>query len=119
MLNMDFSFFNAESICVFTSTFVAICSATSHPFVFPSIIKNPPLDILKFIVTKLINQDKKVALIRVDEDGALARSSGFKKTFHNTNITFQTTGGYESSINGKREITNNTLDNITRNIRTN
>ena len=29
MLHMDFSFFNVESIRVFTSTFVAICYATS------------------------------------------------------------------------------------------
>ena len=28
MLQMDFSFFNVEIICLFTSTFVAICSAT-------------------------------------------------------------------------------------------
>ena len=74
MLQMDFSFFNVESIRGFTSTFVAICSATSYLFGFPSRSKRPPLGILKFLVTTLINQDKKVALIRVDEDGALARS---------------------------------------------
>ena len=93
MLQMDFSFFNLESIHGFTSTFVAIYSATSYPFGFPSRSKRPPLDILKFLFTKLINQDKKVAFIRVDEDGALARSSEFMRKCHNMNIIVQTTGG--------------------------
>ena len=67
MLQMDFASFNIESIRGFTSTFVAIYSATSHPFGFPSRSKRPPLDILEFIVTTLMNQHKKVALIRVYE----------------------------------------------------
>ena len=114
MLQMDFAFFNVESIRGFTSTFVAICSATSYPFGFPSRSKRPPLDILKFLVTTLRNQDKKVAFIRVDEDGALARSSEFMKTCHNMNIIVQTTGGYASSLNDKSESPNKTLANITR-----
>ena len=75
MLQMDFAFFNVESIRGFTSTFVAICSATSYPFGFTSRSKRPPLDILKLLVVTLRNQDKKIAFIRADEDGALARSS--------------------------------------------
>ena len=114
MIQMDFAFFNVESIRGFTSTFVAICSATSYPFGFPSRSKRPPLDILKFLVTTLRNQDKKLAFIRVDEDGELARSLEFIKTHQNTNIIVQTTGGYASSFNGKSESPNNTRDNITR-----
>ena len=34
MLQMDFSFFNVESIPGFTSTFVDICSVNSYPFGF-------------------------------------------------------------------------------------
>ena len=49
-----------------------ICSANSYPFGFPSRSKLPPLEILKCLVTTLRNQDKKVALIIVDEDEALA-----------------------------------------------
>ena len=55
MLQMNFSFFNVERIREFTSTFVAICSATSYNFGFSSIRKLPHLDILKFIVTTLSN----------------------------------------------------------------
>ena len=71
MLQMDSAFLNVESIRAFNSNFMAICSDTSYPFGFLSRSKNWSLHILKFLVTTLSNQDKKVAFIRVDEDGAL------------------------------------------------
>ena len=114
MLQMDFSFFDVDSILGFTLTFVAVCSDTSHPFVFPYRIKLPPLDILKFIVDKLINQYKKFAFIRFDEDGSLARSSEFMKTCHNKNIVVQNIGVDASSLSGKSKIIKNKLYNITR-----
>ena len=95
---------------------MAILSTTSQPFGLPPISKLPPLDILKFLVTILRNQDKKVAFIQVDEDGALERSSEFIKTCHNMNIIVQTTGVDASSINGKRESPNKTIANIKRDI---
>ena len=61
-----------------------------------------------------MNQDKKVSFIRVDEYGSLARSSELMKTCHNMNIIVQPTGVDASSINGKIEIPNKTLANITR-----
>ena len=61
-----------------------------------------------------MNQYRKVAFIRVDEDGKLARSSEFMKKCHNMNIIVKNTGGDASSINGKIEIPNNTLANTTR-----
>ena len=60
------------------------------------------------------NQDKKVAFIRVDEYGALARSSESMKTCHNMNITVQNTTVDASYPNGKSKTPNKTLDNITR-----
>ena len=102
MLQIDFAFFNVESIHGYTSTFVAVCSDNSYPFGFSFRIKRPPLDVLIFIVTTLRNQDKKVAFILVDEDGALARSSEFMKTCHNMNIIVQTTGVDEYSRNVKK-----------------
>ena len=114
MLHMDFAFFNVEIILVFTSNFVAICSAISYPFRFKPRSKRPPFDILKFLVTTLRNQDKNFSLIRFDEYGALARSSEFMKTCHNMNIIVKTTGGDEYYLNGKTKSTNKTLYNITR-----
>ena len=119
ILQMGFLLFNIESICVFTTNFLYICSATSYTFEFPSRIKLPLLDILKFLVTIFRNQDKKVAFIWVDEDGALERSSEFMKTCHDMNIIFQTTGGDTSYLKGKSKITNKTLANITKALRLN
>ena len=114
MLQMDFAFFNVEIINLFTSTIVAIWSATSHPFGFTYRSKCQPIDILKCIVTILRNQDKKVEFIRVDKDGYLSRSSEFMSTCHNMNTIVQTTGRYASSINDKIESPNKTLANIMR-----
>ena len=85
MLQMDFDFFNVERIHGFTLIFVAICSDTSYPFGFPSRSKCPPLEIINFFVTTLINQDRKVVFVRVDEDRALAISYQFMKKRHNMN----------------------------------
>ena len=101
MLHMDLAFFNVESIRGFNSTFVAMCFSTSHPFGFQYRIKRPLLDILKFLITSLRNQDNKVAFVRFDEDEAQARSSEFMKTCHNMNIILQYTGGDASFLNGK------------------
>ena len=57
-----------------------------------------------------------ILFIIVDEYGALARSSEFTKTCHNTNIIVHTTGEDASYINGKSESPNNTLANITRSL---
>ena len=69
----------------------------------------PPLDILSFLFTALRNQDKKVALVRVYEDGALSIYSEFMKTCHNMNIIFQATGGYAYFLYGKSESPNKTF----------
>ena len=116
MLQMDFVYFNVESIRVCTSTFVVVCYDALHPFGFASINKFPPLDILNFLVAKFRNHYKKVSFIKVDEYGALERSYELMNTCHNMNIIFKNTGGDASSLNGKSEIPNNKLGNITRSL---
>ena len=106
--------FNVESIRGFTSTFVDICYATSYPFEFLSRSKRTPIDTLKFLVTKLSDQDKKFSFIQVDETVSLARSSEFTKTCHNMKITVQNTDVDASYINSKSGIPNKKLANITR-----
>ena len=108
MLQLYFAFSNVERICVFKSDFVAICYATSHPFGFPSRSQRPSLDIFKFLVSTLNNQNKKDTFIWVDEYGSLARYSDFMWKCHNMNIIVQTTVGDASSLNGKSVIPNNT-----------
>ena len=105
--------FNVEIIHGFTSNFVDICSATLHPFRFPTRSKQLPLDILKFLVTTLRDNDKKVEFVLVDEDRPILRSSEFIRTYHKMNIIVQTKRVYASSINGKIESPYKTLANIT------
>ena len=109
-----FLVFNVENIRGFTSNFVAIFSSNSYLFGFLSRIKIPPLDILKFLVATLSNQDNKVAFVIVDEYLSLARSYEFMKTCYNINIIVQNTGRDESSLNGKTKSPNKTLSNIRR-----
>ena len=116
MLQTNSTFFSVERIFGFNSNVVAICYATSYPFGFPYRSKRPPLDILKFLVTALSNQDKKVAFILVDKDGALSISSELMNTYHNMNIIVQTTGGDASSLNSKSGSPNKTLANNTRSL---
>ena len=80
---------------------MAIFSDTSYPFGFPSRIKRPHLEIFKYIVTTLRNQDKTFPFLRFDEDGALSRFSESMKTCHNKNIMVQTIGVYAYYFNGK------------------
>ena len=93
---------------------MAICSTISYYFGFLSRSKHPPLNILKILVATLRDQYKKVAFIRVDEDGLLKRYYDLMKTCHNMNIIVQTTGRDTSSVNVKIEIPNKTLAIITR-----
>ena len=114
---MEFSFFSIDIIHGFTSTFVAICTATSYPFGFLLRSKRSPIYILKFFVATLRNQYKKVSFILVDEDGALEISSEFMRKFHNINIPVQNTGVDVPSLNRERsEIPNNKMAYITRKI---
>ena len=95
---------------------MAVLSATSSPFGFPYRSKRPPIDILKFLVTTLRNQDKKFTFIRVNKDGNLERSSKFMQTCHNMNIIVNTTCVDAYFLNVKSESTNKTLSNIKRTI---
>ena len=116
MIKSNFYFFNAESIRGFISTFVAIYYATSYTFDFPSIIKHLPLEILKFLFTKLSNHDKEVPFIWDNEDGALSIYSGFLRTYHYMYIIVQITGRDEYTPIGKSWSPNNTLSNIKRSL---
>ena len=53
----------------------SIYYSTSYYFDFTQKSKRQPIDTLKYFVTTLINQDKKVELIRVEKNGELARPS--------------------------------------------
>lgn len=100
---LDFSFYNVVSIRGFSSVIDIICASTRYSFSFPTRPKRVPLDILKWLFAILNKENKTVRIIRVDEDGALARSREFCKLVQLQNISLQTTGGYMSSLNGMIE----------------
>ena len=75
MLQMGFEFFNVEIIRRFNLTFMAICSDTSYPLGFTSRIKLTTIDIIKFLVTSLRKNFKKIAFIQAYQYGALEISS--------------------------------------------
>ena len=114
ILKMNILFINIESTCEFIYNFVAICSTTQYPFVFPPKRKQPPLDILKSSVNKWRNQYKKASFICLYRYGALERSSGFMRTCHTMIIIVQTTSGDTYSLKGKFGSPNKKLADITR-----
>lgn len=54
----------------------------------------------------------KINQLRVDEGGELSRSKDVIKLFIQQSITLQTTGGYNSWLNGKIELPHHTLTNM-------
>ena len=75
-----------------------------------------PLAILKFLVTKLSNQDNKVSFIGVDKYEELPKSSACMWPCNRVNITIERKAGYVSSLNGRIKRPNITLANTKRSI---
>ena len=113
-LHLDFHFFSVKSIRGFTSALAAVCGSTSYPFNFPTKAKTPPIDITLYLIRTVRSLGFQINIIRVDEDGALARSSEFCKAIINENIVLQTTGGGNSANNGMVERSNQFDANVVR-----
>ena len=112
IIQISFAFFNIESIRIFTWTFVAICSAKSHPFEFSSRTNHTHHDTIKLLVATLENQYKNVAFIQFDKNEELERSYKWFRTPHKIKIIVQTTDGDEYLYIGNSEIRNKILANI-------
>jgi len=104
MLQLDFGFMNVTSIRGFTSYLSCDCVKTKYPFRFCTRNKRAPVDVIKWIITTLRGQGKKVQFVRFDEGGELARSKDVNKMLvEDFQIIMQTTGGYASHLNGVTE----------------
>lgn len=109
MLQMDFSFFNKQSIRGFTSYLSCLCVATKYSFKFCTRYKRAPVDIIKWIIQTINNQGHQVKYVRFDEGGELARSHEINSMLvEEFQIIMQTTGGYASHLNGAVERGNRT-----------
>ena len=109
MMQGDFSFSDVASVRGFVALFTLIDCSTRYPFGFPCRNKSAPVDIMRWLQAVLTKQDRPITFLRVDEDGALARSTEFLFTCYELGIVVQTTGGYSSWSNGVGERPNRTI----------
>ena len=108
-LHMDWCFIGVPSIRGFASILCIKCANTRKEWCFPCTTKRSPIDIVKFFIHFLAKGGIFVLQVRVDKDGSLALCAEFCKVLHVNNITFQTTGGYSSDLNGNVEVFNKIL----------
>lgn len=102
-LHFDFWFANVTSF-IGNNTCLSVVDAKSrYGFEFPSASKRPPLRIVRNLVKLLRSCGYPVHVIRVDEDSGLAKSSDFCRLLADLQVILETTGGYNSTNNGKVE----------------
>jgi hypothetical protein len=113
-INVDFEFYGFESIRGFTSALAFTCGTSSYPIGIPGKSKTPPLSATRWVISCLRSMNYNVLFIRVDEDGALAKSAEFCELMIEMNIILETTGGGRSENNGIVEVGNRTRANMIR-----
>ena len=103
-IHADFLIFNTVSVRKFVSAFLVKESTTRRCWGFPTRSRRPPIEIMRFVVNHLRRQGYPVNILRVDEDGALCKSSNFMKVcVEELEMVVQGTGGYNSENNGMVE----------------
>jgi hypothetical protein len=101
ILYMEFSFWDVVSRRGFSAVFTIIDCRTHMLWVFCTGSKKPPM--------QLHREERTLARIHVDEDGALSGSYRFCTFFRDeAKLNLETTGGYSSFLNGKVERPNQT-----------
>ena len=113
-LHVDFSFFGVTSLRGYTTALDIACGSTSYPFGFPTKSKTPPLVLFEWFVKTIRTMGYEVTFVRVDEDKGLARSSEFCALVVKLNCVLETTGGGNSTNNGKVERQNRTKADMVR-----
>ena len=94
LIHIDFAFYNVTSIPGFTSISTVVCTKTIMIWVFPIASWLSPVHIIHFILTTLENGQNPWKCVRVDEYGALKKSTDVTKLIVNDfNISMETTGG--------------------------
>jgi hypothetical protein len=109
LLHIDFGFRDITSHRGFSSMLLIIDAKTCMLWIFCTANKRAPIKILSYFFSIMKKENKNITTIRVDEDGALARSYEFTELLLQHSITLETTGGYASFLNGKVERPNRTI----------
>ena len=116
LLHMDITFFDVTSIRGFNCSINIIDAKSRKLWGFLSSAKRLPLRIFKYFLHALTKEGKDIHEIRIDEEGAIARSAEFTNMIIEDfpGIKINTTGGYASWLNGKIERPHETIKNGTR-----
>lgn len=99
---MDFGFFSCVSIRGYIAYFSITCQATGYGFVFAVPNKRPHLFLIAWIAETFKRQGRPISFARFDKGGGLARSQQVCQLLTSLNIITHTTGGYSSSLIGKK-----------------
>jgi hypothetical protein len=97
LLHIDFGFWDITSRCFFFPACFLLLMQKLACF------GKAPIKILSYFFSIMSKENKIITTIRVNEDGALARSYEFTELLLQHSITLETTGGYASFLNGKVE----------------
>ena len=94
LIHMNFAFYNVTFVRGFTSVLTVLCAKTIMLWVFHISYKRYHVYIICFIIITLKNEQNSCKCVRVDEDGALKKSTDVTKLIVNDfNISMETTGG--------------------------
>ena len=90
-----------------------VCAKTRMLWVLPTAPKRSTVRIIRFILTKLMNEQHPRKRVRVDEDIALASSTDVTNLLVDEfKISVETTGGDAYGINGKNGRYNRSIQNM-------
>eukprot|EP00956_Cyclotella_meneghiniana_P008309 scaffold11091_cov47-Cyclotella_meneghiniana.AAC.1 len=113
--HIDWAFWNVTSIRGFTATLIVVESTTRYIWTFNSRSKSAPIDICLYFFNQMKSQGYPCIRVRCDEDGGLVNNTEFCKIIYkDLGMTIESTGGYESSINGTAETPIRTLKRTVR-----
>ena len=99
---MEFAFFNVNSIRVFTSMLIIVCTKTIILWLFPTESKQSHVRIIRLILTTFNNEQHPCKRVRVDEYGSLENSIDVTNLLvDELKISMETNGGDAYWINGK------------------
>lgn len=99
LIYADFVFYNVESIRGCKSVLDVVCLSSRCPHHFLRRSRRPPLDVFQCFINIAKRDGHQICRVRVDEDGALAKSYEFNKLLLSNNIQIETTAGYASKLN--------------------
>lgn len=113
-IHVDFQFFGIVSLRGYSAALTVVCTSTSYIFTYPTKSKSTPLQLIRWLITTFRSCGHNPTFVRVDEDSALAECSHFCALLVELGCILETTGGYNSTNNGKVERSHLTLKNMVR-----